>query len=107
MCRGLRGQVAPLLKPRLALGISSRPPRGRRRTELENTGRQFLGAVQCEPAPERAGEFCTAVKLPVNSAALCWPIYGWPRRRETSVRHLVSRDSDFGGAGLALPHFSV
>ena len=33
-----------------------RLPSGRRRTELEETGRQFLAAVRCEPVPERAGD---------------------------------------------------
>jgi hypothetical protein len=35
---------------------------GRRRTELEETGR-FLATVRCESVPERAGDFYAAVKL--------------------------------------------
>src|ERR1035437_1093757 len=41
----------------------ARLPQGRRRTELEEAGRQFLAASSCEPVPERARDFYAAVKL--------------------------------------------
>src|ERR1700678_429799 len=37
----------------ILFGIARLPP-GRRRTELEETGRQFLATVRCEPVPDRA-----------------------------------------------------
>src|ERR1017187_857893 len=41
----------------------ARLPAGRRRTELEGTGHQFLAVFRCEPVPEKAGDFYAAVKL--------------------------------------------
>jgi predicted nucleic acid-binding protein len=38
-------------------------PEGRRRTELEQAGHQFLASLRCEPVPKRAGDFYAAVKL--------------------------------------------
>ena len=46
----------------ILFGIA-RLPAGRRRTELEETGRQFLAVFRCEPVPERAADFYAAVKL--------------------------------------------
>ena len=53
-CAIVRGEVL--------FGIA-RLPAGRRRTELEEAGRQLLALLHCEPVPERAGDFYAAVKL--------------------------------------------
>jgi predicted nucleic acid-binding protein len=37
-------------------------PEGRRRTELEQTGHQFLESMRCEPVPERAGRLLRCTK---------------------------------------------
>src|SRR5271163_41982 len=51
-----------IVRGEILFGIARLPP-GRRRTELEETGRQFLAAIPCEPIPERAGDYYAAVKL--------------------------------------------
>jgi predicted nucleic acid-binding protein len=60
--QGARVVTCAIVRGEILFGIA-RLPRGRRRTELEGTGRQFLDAVQCEPIPKRAGDFYAAVKL--------------------------------------------
>lgn len=47
-CTVVRGEVL--------FGIAHLPA-GRRRTELEETGHQFLTSLRCEPVPERAPDF--------------------------------------------------
>jgi predicted nucleic acid-binding protein len=42
-----------IVRGEILFGIS-RLPEGRRRAELEQMGRQFLDAFQCEPIPEKA-----------------------------------------------------
>lgn len=76
-----------IVRGEILFGIARLPP-GRRRTELEETGRQFLATVRCEPVRERAGDFYAALSRPANSAASRWTITicGWPRRRSPSGR---------------------
>jgi len=59
---GDRVVTCTIVRGEILFGIA-RLPLGRRRTELEETGRQFLDTVHCEPVPERAGDFYAAVKL--------------------------------------------
>jgi predicted nucleic acid-binding protein len=51
--QGDRVVTCTIIRGEILFGIA-RLPSGRRRTELEETGRQFLAAVRCEPVPERA-----------------------------------------------------
>lgn len=51
-----------IVRGEILFGLARLPP-GRRRTELEETGRQFLAVLRREPVPERAADFCTTVKL--------------------------------------------
>ena len=60
--RGDRVVTCTIARGEILFGIA-RLPAGRRRTELEETGRQFLAVFRCEPVPERAGDFYAAVKL--------------------------------------------
>ena len=45
-----------IVRGEILFGIARLPP-GKRRTELEETGRQFPGVVRCESVPERAADF--------------------------------------------------
>jgi predicted nucleic acid-binding protein len=71
----------------ILFGIA-RLPAGRRRTELEETGRQFLAVFRCEPVPERAADFYAAVKLARQQRGLTLDENDlWvARRRSHSVR---------------------
>ena len=96
--QGDRVVTCTIVRGEILFGIA-RLPRGRRRTELEETGRQFLGAVVCEPVPERAGDFYAAVKvarqqrgLPLDENDL------WVAATALALgATLVTRDNDFGG----------
>ena len=52
-----------IVRGEILFGIS-RLPEGKRRTELEQMGRQFLAAFLCEPVPERAGDIYAALHQP-------------------------------------------
>lgn len=54
--------TSPIVRGEILFGIS-RLPVGRRRSELEQAGNQFLNAFHCEPIPEIAGDFYAAIKL--------------------------------------------
>jgi predicted nucleic acid-binding protein len=94
--RGDRVVTCAIVRGEIRFGIA-RLPRGRRRTELEETGRQFLDAVHCEAVPERAGDIYAAVKLarqqrgpPLDENDL------WVAATALALGAiLVSRDSDF------------
>ena len=77
----------------------ARLPRGRRRTELEETARQFLDTLRCEAIPERAVDFYAAVKLARQQRGL--PLDEndlWVAATALALgATLVSRDKDFGG----------
>ena len=102
--RGDRVVTCAIVRGEILFGIA-RLPRGRRRTELEDTGRQFLDAVHCEPVPERAGDVYPAVKLARQQRGL--PLDEndlWVAATALTLgATLVSRDSDFAGIdGLRL-----
>lgn len=74
-------------------------PEGRRRTELEQTGHQFLASLRCEPVPERAGDFYAAVKLARQQRGLTLDENDlWVAATALALgATLVSRDGDFAG----------
>jgi predicted nucleic acid-binding protein len=82
----------------ILFGIA-RLPAGRRRTELEETGRQFLAVFRCEPVPERAADFYAAVKLARQQRGLTLDENDlWVAATALALgATLVSRDKDFGG----------
>ena len=96
--RGDRVVTCAIVRGEILFGIA-RLPHGRRRTELEETGRQFLDAVHCEPVPERAGDVYAAVKLARQQRGL--PLDEndlWVAATALTLgATLVSRDSDFAG----------
>jgi predicted nucleic acid-binding protein len=59
--QGDRVVTCTIVRGEILFGIA-RLPRGRRRTELEETGRQLLDTVDCEPVPEQAGDIYAPVK---------------------------------------------
>ena len=89
-CTIVRGEVL--------FGIA-RLPAGQRRTELELTGRQFLGVFRCEPVPERAADFYAAVKLARQQRGLTLDENDlWVAATALALgATLVSRDRDFAG----------
>ena len=66
---------------------------------MEETGRQFLDAVHCEPVPARAGDVYAAVKLARQQRGL--PLDEndlWVAATALTLgATLVSRDGDFAG----------
>jgi predicted nucleic acid-binding protein len=87
-----------IVRGEILFGIA-RLAQGRRRVELEETGRQFLDAVHCEPVPERAGDFYALVKLARQQRGL--PLDEndlWVAATALALNAtLVSRDRDFTG----------
>jgi predicted nucleic acid-binding protein len=95
-CTIVRGEVL--------FGIA-RLPAGKRRTELEETSRQFLGVFRCEPVPERAGDLYAAVKAAGQQRGLSLDENDlWVAATALALgATLVSRDSDFESIeGLAV-----
>lgn len=95
-CTIVRGEVL--------FGIT-RLPEDRRRTELEETGSQFLTAFHCEPVPERAGDHYAAVKLARQRRGLALDENDlWVAATALALgATLVSRDADFAAIdGLAV-----
>jgi predicted nucleic acid-binding protein len=95
-CAVVRGEIL--------FGIS-RLPEGKRRTDLEQTGRQFLAAFHCEPIPERAGDMYAAIKLARHQRGLALDENDlWIAATVLALEAtLVSRDSDFARIdGLSL-----
>lgn len=93
-----------IVRGEILFGIARVPP-GRRRTELEEAGRQFLTAVRCEPVPEHAGDFYAAVKLARQQRGLTLDENDlWVAATALALgATLVSRDRDFGRIdGLAV-----
>ncbi len=88
-CAMVRGEIL--------FGIA-RLPLGRRRKELEETGRQFLAAFRCEAIPEGAGDFYAAVKLARQRRGLTLDENDlWVAATALALgATLVSRDTDFG-----------
>jgi predicted nucleic acid-binding protein len=96
--QGDRVITCTIVRGEILFGIARLPP-GRRRTELEETGGQFLATVRCEPVPERAGDFYTAVKLARQQRGLTLDENDlWVAATALALgAALVTRDSDFAG----------
>jgi predicted nucleic acid-binding protein len=96
--RGDRVVTCTIVRGEILLGIARLPP-GRRRTELEETGRQFLAIVRCESVPERAGDFYAAVKLARQHRGLTLDENDlWVAATALALGATpVTSDSDFGG----------
>ena len=96
--QGDRVVTCTIVRGEILFGIARLPP-GRRRTELEETGGQFLATVRCEPVPERAGDFYAAVKLARQQRGLTLAETDlWVAATALALgAALVTRDSDFAG----------
>ena len=96
--QGDRVVTCTIVRGEILFGIARLPP-GRRRTELEETGRQFLAAVRCEPVPEGAADFYAAVKLARQQRGLTLDENDlWVAATALAFgATLVTRDNDFGG----------
>lgn len=94
---GDRVVTCTIARGEILFGITRLPP-GRRRTELEEAGRQFLAALRCESVPERAGDFYAAVKVARQRRGLTLDENDlWMAATALALgATLVSRDSDFG-----------
>jgi tRNA(fMet)-specific endonuclease VapC len=94
---GDREVTCTIVRGEVLFGIARLPP-CRRRTEVEDTGRQFLASVRCEPVPERAGDFYAAVKLTRQQRGLTLDENDlWVAATALALgATLVTRDSDFG-----------
>jgi predicted nucleic acid-binding protein len=101
--RGDRVVTCTIARGEILFGIS-RLPAGRRRTELEETGRQFLAVFRCEPVPERAGDFYAAVKLARQQRGLTLDENDlWVAATALALgATLVSRDRGFVGIDCLL-----
>ena len=102
--QGDRVVTCTIVRGEVLFGIA-RLPEGRRRAELEETGRQFLAVLRCEPVPERAGDFYAAVKLARQQRGLALDENDlWVAATALALgATLVSRDSDFAGTdGLSV-----
>jgi predicted nucleic acid-binding protein len=90
--------ICTIVRGEILFGIS-RLPEGRRRTALEQVGRQFLDAFHCEPVPEGASNFYAAIKLARYSQGLALDENDlWIAATALSLgAALVSRDRDFAG----------
>jgi predicted nucleic acid-binding protein len=53
--------ICTIIRGEILYGIG-KLPEGKRRSELEHTGHQFLTSFRCEPVPEEAGDFYATVK---------------------------------------------
>ena len=87
-----------IVRGEILFGIGRLAP-GKRRAELEETGRQFLAAIRCEPVPERAADFYATLKLARQQRGLTLDENDlWVAATALALgATLVSRDSDFGG----------
>jgi predicted nucleic acid-binding protein len=77
-----------IVRGEILFGIA-KLPEGRRRTELEQTGHQFLASLRCEPVPEPAAMLTPPLSLPGNNAASRWmkTTFGSLRRHSHWVQH--------------------
>lgn len=96
--RSDRVVTCTIARGEILFGIA-RLPAGRRRTELEETGRQFLAVFRCEPVPERAADFYAAVKLARQQRGLTLDENDlWVAATALALgATLISRDRDFAG----------
>jgi predicted nucleic acid-binding protein len=96
--RGDRVVTCTIVRGEILFGIARLPP-GKRRTELEETGHQFLASVRCEVVPEKAGDFYAELKMARQQRGLTLDENDlWVAATALALgATLVSRDSDFGG----------
>jgi predicted nucleic acid-binding protein len=96
--RGDRVVTRAIVRGEILFGVA-RLPQGRRRTELEEAGRQFLAVYRCEPVPEQAGDFYAAVKLTRHQRGLALDENDlWVAATALALRAtLVSRDTNSKG----------
>jgi predicted nucleic acid-binding protein len=101
---GDRVITCTIVRGEIPFGIA-RLPTGKRRTELEETGLQFLNAFRCEPIPERAADFYADLKLARRQAGLGLDENDlWVAATALALgAGLVTRDGDFAG----IPGLSV
>jgi len=87
-----------IVRGEILFGIA-RLPESKRRTDLEEKGRQLFNAVPCEPIPESAGDFYAAVKLARQRLGLALDENDlWVAATTLALgATLVSRDADFAG----------
>ena len=87
-----------IVRGEILFGIARLTP-GKRRTELEETGHQFLRVFRCEPIPERAGNFYAPVKLARRKRGLALDENDlWIAATALALgATLVSRGGDFVG----------
>jgi len=87
-----------IVRGEILFGIS-KLAQGKRRTELEETGRRFLEAIHCESVPEPAGDIYAALKSGREQRGLALDENDlWVAATALALgAGLVSRDSDFAG----------
>lgn len=87
-----------IVRGEILFGIA-RLPKGRRRTELEETGHQFLAALRCEPIPESAADLYAALKITRQQRGLTLDENDlWVAATALALgATLVTHDSDFAG----------
>lgn len=87
-----------IVRGEILFGIA-RLPTGKRRTELEAAGNQFLAVIGCEPIPEKAADLYAILKLTRQQRGLSLDENDlWVAATALALgATLVSRDSDFAG----------
>jgi predicted nucleic acid-binding protein len=93
-----------IVRGEILFGVG-RLPEGKRRTELEDACRQFLGAFRCEAIPQAAADHYAELKLGRQRSGLVLDENDlWVAATALALSAtLVSRDSDFTGVeGLTL-----
>ena len=87
-----------IVRGEILFGIA-RLPRGKRRTELEETSLQFLNAFRCEPIPERAADFYADLKVARRQRGLTLDENDlWVAATALAIgAGLVTRDGDSAG----------
>jgi predicted nucleic acid-binding protein len=90
--------ICTIVRGEILFGIA-RLPQGKRRAELEQTGRQFLEAFHCESLPEAAGDIYARLKVARQQRGAALDENDlWVAATALSMRAvLVSRDTDFAG----------
>lgn len=93
-----------IVRGEILFGIA-RLPAGRRHSELEETGHQFLAALRCEPIPEGVADLYANLKLTRQHRGLTLDENDlWVAATALALgATLVSRDDDFAGIdGLSI-----
>ncbi len=104
LSRADRIVTCTIVRGEILFGIA-RLPQGKRRTELEATGHQFLNTLRCEPIPERAASIYADLKVARQQRGLSLDENDlWVAATAMTLgATLVTRDDDFAGIpGLAV-----